>query len=159
MEFRIIDTVFSPYGEKATFLDLLKKISTDIKSKKYDLIFVHSLASHTPYGFNKKCNYEGQYGLGNYRGIMSKETHVYRHNIDRLCILNFLDDFLVKLKKEKYFDNLEIMILSDHGARIKMDDPDSALKNILFYKKPIQNYKEINKKHILQETFVTLMIK
>ena len=58
-------------------------------------------------------------------------------SLSRICTLKFLDDFLSEIKKKKYLDNLEIIILSDHGSRIKMNDSESALKNVYFIKSQI----------------------
>ena len=72
MEYRLIDTTFSPYGEKATFYNLLEKIKYDIESKKFDLIFAHSLVPHKPYGYNENCEYDGKLSLGNYSNKFKK---------------------------------------------------------------------------------------
>ena len=157
MQFRFIDSTIPPYGEKATFENLLKKIKVDIKSKKFDLIFAHTLVPHKPYGYSKNCKYDGKLSLGNYSGKMSAEKHSYRHNLDRICTVKFLDNFLSDLKNINYLDKLEIIILSDHGSKNQMDDPESSLRNILFYKKPDLSYKEIDKKSILQKVFKDIM--
>ena len=57
-----------------------------MKSNKYDLIFVHSLATHSPYGFDINCKYDG---YANYRNL-SDEKKIEGH-IDRYCSLNFLE--------------------------------------------------------------------
>ena len=112
---------------------------------------------HKPYGYSKNCKYDGKLSLGNYSGKMSAEKHSYRHNLDRICTLKFLDNFLSDLKNINYLDKLEIIILSDHGSKNQMDDPESSLRNILFYKKPDLSYKEIDKKSILQKVFKDIM--
>ena len=55
-EFRIIDSTLEPEGHKTSFQNLFKSLENDIYSKKYDLIFVHTLVPHRPYGFDSKCN-------------------------------------------------------------------------------------------------------
>ena len=55
-QLRIIDSILEPIGHKATFPNLFKKIEDDIYTKKYDLIFVHTLVPHIPYAFDEKCN-------------------------------------------------------------------------------------------------------
>ena len=54
-QIRLIDSALPPEGEKASFENLLVKTHKDIKSNNFDLIFVHTLVPHTPYGYNDKC--------------------------------------------------------------------------------------------------------
>ena len=155
-EFNIIDVTISPQGEKATFTNLLNKIFLDIKSKNYDLIFVHTLVPHKPYGYNKDCNYDGKKSLKNYSGVMPIEEHTKNHNIDRICTLKFLDDFLTKIKNNNLSKNLEIQILSDHGSRNQIENPKSTLNTIFFHKLERSKYQRIEKKSNLQEVFIKI---
>ena len=59
-QIRLIDSALPPEGEKASFENLLVKTHKDIKSNNFDLIFVHTLVPHTPYGYNDKCIYNGE---------------------------------------------------------------------------------------------------
>ena len=155
-EFNIIDVTISPQGEKATFTNLLNKIFQDIKSKDYDLIFAHTLVPHKPYGYNKDCNYDGKKSLKNYSGVMSLKEHTKNHNIDRICTLKFLDDFLQEVKNKNLAKNLEIQILSDHGSRNQINDPTSSLNTIFFHKLEKTFFQRIERKSNLQEVFIRI---
>ena len=50
-----------------------------------------------------------------YREKKVKEEHIKRHNIERNCVIKFMDELLGSLKS---LNNLRIIILSDHGSRI-----------------------------------------
>ena len=63
--------------------NLLNYAYSDIISKKYDLIFIHLLVPHKPYGFNNNCNYE--VGLSNLNTYMSIDENIKQHNIERNC--------------------------------------------------------------------------
>jgi len=86
-EIRVIDSILDPEGQKASFNDLFNNIEKDISSKNYDLIFVHTLVPHRPYGFKDNCNYDGKLSLGN--TFFSTNKHINQHNIERLCVLFF----------------------------------------------------------------------
>lgn len=158
LQFQLIDSFELSSGEKASFIDLLKNVEKDVASKKYDLIFAHSLVPHRPYGFNSNCNYDGGKSIGTFRLIDVKEK-VKRHNVDRICVLKFLDNFLTKLSKNDFYKNLEIFIFSDHGARIVKTNADSYLKNIFFYKDNVDTYEVIKEKKFIQEEFWKVFFK
>ncbi len=151
-QFELIDVTLSPQGEKASFPSLLKNILIDIKSKKYDLIFAHTLVPHKPYGFNEKCQYDGKKSLGNYNSSLSIEKHTLYHNIDRTCTIKFIDRFLSNLKNQNTSYNT-IYFLSDHGSRNIMTNPNSSLNSVFFIKDNFSNYLEIKNKKITQEEF------
>jgi hypothetical protein len=159
MHFRIIDNVGSPNGDKASFNFLLKKIKKDIKSKRFDLIFSHSLMPHKPYGFDKNCSYDGALALGNFGLNMPIEKHTLRHNIDRTCTIRFLDIFLQELKNDNVLKDLEIFILSDHGSRNQIENPESSLKSFFIYKNNKTKFKEIVKRKNSQTEFHRLLYK
>ena len=75
---------------------------------------------------------------------------VKRHNVDRICILKFLDNFLLSLSKNDLYKDLEIFVFSDHGARIIKTNADSYLKNIFFYKDNSNTYGVIEKEKYIQ---------
>ena len=106
-ELNLIDLLISPMGNKASFENLLQILKKDIKSKKFDLIFVHTMTPHKPYGFDENCKYDGRKSIGNYNIINYDET-TYRHNIDRICTVNFLKNFIQELDNENYLKKLEI---------------------------------------------------
>ncbi len=150
-EFRIIDSTLEPEGHKTSFQNLFKSLENDIYSKKYDLIFVHTLVPHRPYGFDSKCNYDGSLSLRN--RYYSTSQHVKQHNIGRKCTLIYIDAFLENLKKNNFIDLIDLTILSDHGARI-LKTRDSSLSSIYARKNSKTRFKEIKDKVIFQSLFI-----
>ena len=149
-ELRIIDSSLEPEGHKATFQNLFEKIEEDIYSKNHDLIFVHTLVPHTPYGFKKDCNYDG--GLSTLNRYYSTEERVEQHNLERKCVLVYLDKFLEKLKINNEIDFVNLTILSDHGSRITSEE-SSSLSTIYAYKNSATNYKEFKEETSTQKVF------
>jgi len=149
-EIRAIDSILDPEGQKASFNDLFFNIEKDISSKKYDLIFVHTLVPHKPYGFNDKCNYDGKLSLGN--TFFSANKKVNQHNTERLCVLFFLDNFLQNLKKNNSLQNIKLTLMSDHGAKIIWNE-DSTLPVIYAYKDKQTKYKEFDEETTSQKIF------
>ena len=149
-EIRAIDSILDPEGQKASFNDLFMNIEKDISSKNYDLIFAHTLVPHKPYGFNNNCNYDGKLSLGN--TFFSVDKRVNQHNIERLCVLFFLDKFLQNLKKNNNLKNINLTLMSDHGARI-IDNEESYLSVIYAYKNKQTRYKDFNEKTTSQKIF------
>ena len=150
-EVRIIDSNLEPEGHKVTFQHLFEKIEEDISSKNYDLVFVHTLVPHKPYGFNKDCNYDGS--LSTLNRYYSIKENVKQHNLERKCVLIYLDKFLEKLKANNKIDNVNLTILSDHGARITKKEKSSQFSTIYAYKDSKTNYKEFEKKTTIQKVF------
>ena len=149
-EIRAIDSILDPEGQKASFNDLFFNIEKDISSKKYDLIFVHTLVPHKPYGFNDKCNYDGKLSLGN--TFFSANKKVNQHNTERLCVLVFLDNFLQNLKKNNNLQNIKLTLMSDHGAKIIWNE-DSTLPVIYAYRDKQTKYKEFDEETTSQKIF------
>jgi len=149
-ELRIIDSVVEPEGHKTAFGDLFNKIEKDIYSENYDLIFVHTLVPHRPYGFDNKCNYDGS--LSTLNRYFSTEKHIVQHNIERKCVLVYLDKFLENLKNNNKINNIDLTILSDHGARITKND-DSSLSTIYAIKNTETKFKEFKEKNIMHKLF------
>ena len=142
----------SPQGEKGSLVDLFDKVLFDLETKKYDLVFVHTLVPHKPYGFNKNCQYDGKKSLGNYKGSMRIEEHNYRHNIDRTCLISFLDIFFKKLDNKKIsFD--KVLFLSDHGSRNKRTDYESNHNVLFFFKDDSLKSQIIKRKKFSQDEF------
>ena len=147
----IIDSILEPEGHKTSFNDLFSNIEKDVNSKKYDLIFVHTLVPHKPYGFDKNCKYDGKLSLKN--NFYSEADHVAQHNLERLCVLEFLNKFLKKLNENNNLDSLNLTLLSDHGARIKRGNENSYLSTIFAHKNRITKFKEFKKKTTSQKVF------
>ena len=132
LTFNMIDSYEQSGGEKGAFLSLLKKIEKDVYSKNYDLIFVHSLSTHNPYGFNENCEYSGKRYIGYSRENFDEA--IKGQNNDRICILGFFDKFFERLKQNKILSKVEFIILSDHGTRL-LPQEDSTFKTIFIHKK------------------------
>ena len=98
---------------------LFFEINKNLSSNKYDLVFAHILAPHLPYGFKKNCNYDGKISLFN--TYMSDEEKFIQHNIERICMIKLLGKFFENIKKNNDYDNINIIIASDHASRISSD--------------------------------------
>ena len=150
-QIRVIDSILEPEGHKTAFNDLFDNLKKDIESKNYDLIFVHSLVPHRPYGFNEKCNYDGSKSILN--RYIQNEDAIEQHNLERGCVLLFFSKFLDDLKKRNLINNIDLTILSDHGARIKRKDPTSELSVFYAHKNSKTSFKEIKIPSISQRVF------
>ena len=126
----IIDSILEPEGEKASFKFILKSISKSLENKDVDLVFAHILVPHIPYGFNTECEYDGSRGSNfNFMTIDEKRA---QHNLERECVAFYLNNFFKLLKEKNIYNNLEIMIFSDHDSRIAEDRLGSS---VIFAKK------------------------
>ncbi len=128
-EFRFSDSILDPEGEKAAIEFIFDQIFESVKYKKTNLVFAHILVPHIPYGFDNSCNYDGSKSI-DYNKITTDEKRS-RHNLEKYCLAVYLDNFLNKLKKEKIFNNLEIIFFSDHDSRII----SNSINNVLFVHK------------------------
>lgn len=156
-QFNLIDVNLSPQGEKGALVNLFDQILFDLESKKFDLVFVHTLVPHKPYGFNKNCQYDGKKSLGNFKGSMKIEEHNYRHNIDRTCLISFLDVFFEKLNNKKIsFD--KILFLSDHGSRNKKTNYESNHNVLFFFKDKSLKKQTIKTKKFSQDEFKKIFL-
>ena len=132
-QIRLIDTLLDPDGEKASIRYIFNQIFENIQNNNdTSLFFSHILVPHIPYAFDSKCEYDGDKSI-NYNRISLNKKRI-QHNLEKLCLVKYLDEFFVKIKKIQKFDNLEIIIFSDHDSRI---DPSDNIKNsvIFFHKK------------------------
>ena len=137
-------------GEKIKFNSLFDNLKKDIYSQKFDLIFIHTLVPHKPYGFDVKCNYNGKLSLNNHN--YSETKHIKQHNIERNCVIFYLENFLNDLKNNNFLNKINLTILSDHGSRINSKNDSS--KSSIFARRYINsNFQEINKPSILQDVF------
>ena len=145
-----IDSILTPEGEKIKILNLLENVKKDIYSKNFDLIFVHTLVPHRPYGFDKDCNYDGSLSLRNH--TYSKSKHFKHHNIERNCVVFFLRKFLGELKKNNFLNEINLTIMSDHGSRIDKSE-NSSLSSIFAFRNKDTFYKEISEPSIIHDIF------
>ena len=125
---KLIDSTLEPEGEKRFINEIMNHSLKKINSKKYDLIFLHVLVPHIPYGFNKKCEYKTE--ISNLNIYLSIEDKIKQHNIERNCVINILDKFLGKIEN---IESHKIFIMSDHGSRI-VNDKKSSLSTIFAFK-------------------------
>ena len=83
---------------------------------------------------------------------MRIEEHNYRHNIDRTCLISFLDIFFKKLDNKKIsFD--KVLFLSDHGSRNKRTDYESNHNVLFFFKDDSLKSQIIKRKKFSQDEF------
>ena len=127
-QMNLISSTLEPEGEKLFIKNILDYSRKDLISKKFDLIFMHLLVPHKPYGFNSKCNYEAK--LSNLNLYMSEEENINQHNIERNCVIKFMNDYFNLIPS---ISNYRIFILSDHGSRINKQDI-SSLSTIFAFK-------------------------
>jgi hypothetical protein len=146
LEFRAIDTILDPVGEKAAINYIFDNLLENIKTKKNTtLFFSHILAPHIPYTYDEECNFDGSRSI-NFNRISISEKRL-QHNIEKKCLIKFLDIFLQKLEKINKFDDFEILIFSDHDSRIV--NAEEIFNNVIFvHKKKNSSSSKIIKKQI-----------
>tara|TARA_B100000767_G_C19761131_1_gene535211 strand:- start:144 stop:1571 length:1428 start_codon:yes stop_codon:yes gene_type:complete len=142
---RLIDLVVEPMGEKITFQNTLNKITTDIHSEKYDLIFAHVIVPHKPYGYNDKCQYDGN--LSFFSSRMNNEQKIKQHNIERICVFKFLNTMIEDIYDKNKLNHLKFILMSDHGSKIQGTNHFSS---ILAYRDKYTQYEIINDKITVQ---------
>lgn len=149
LQFRFIDSIGMPEGERPALIDTIKKVENDIYSQKYDLIFFHALVPHMPFGYTSECKYDGSLSFN--ISFMSEEKKIQVFNNERVCIINFLDKFLSNIKNNNKLDNLDIIIMGDHGSKaIKKTD---SLSTLLIYRNIQSEYYKNDTKITIQEFF------
>ena len=147
-QLEIIQSINEPEGEKLFHKQILNFVKNKVLSKKYDLIFVHILVPHKPYGFNEICKYDVQRSNLNY--YMTEKEEIKQHNIERKCVVKSMDIFFQSLGN---LNNINIFVISDHGSRIKKNKR-SSLSNIFAHKNfNTNNPLEIKIEKISQEIF------
>ena len=140
-QLNLINSIKDPEGSKVFFTKILNLFYTDALSDNYDLVFMHVLVPHKPYGFDKNCNYNNK--LSNLNYFMKKENQFQQHNIERVCVILFLNDLFDKFD---VLDNFKIIIISDHGSRIS-NQKNSSLSTIISF----NDFGNTNSKIISQE--------
>ncbi|MAV61956.1 MAG: hypothetical protein CMI80_00510 [Candidatus Pelagibacter sp.] len=123
-QLEFIDSYLEPEIHKSYLPLYFYKIEENLLSNKYDLVFAHLLTPHVPFGFNKKCHYDGKRSILNTR--MSIKEKFIQHNIERNCMITFLINFFEKIKKSEEYSSLNIIIMSDHASRITEKDKHST---------------------------------
>ena len=77
--------------------------------------------------------------------MTDKEKYI-QHNVERICMIKFVDNFFNNIKMLPEYDNLDIFIMSDHGSKI---DHEESLSSIFFTKIHNNNFKIIKKKVLI----------
>ncbi len=148
-QLEFISSINEPEGEKLFHKQIFNYVKSNLLSKKYDLIFVHVLVPHKPYGFDEFCEYDVKRSNLNY--YMTSKESIKQHNIERKCIVKFMDNFFQSLGN---LNDLNIFVMSDHGSRIIKNDKRSSLSNIFAHKNfNMSNPLRINNEKISQEIF------
>jgi hypothetical protein len=132
LRIEIIDNTLPPYGEKMTASHLFEDIFKQIKNGKEGLVFVHTLFSHKPYGFDENCYYDGSRSMDTNQKKSLVEWKTSQNNIERSCVIDVLNNFFDKLKKNNLWNDLEIILLSDHGSRISKENFATSYLSSLF---------------------------
>ena len=127
-QMNLIYSTLEPEGEKLFINELMNYTYNDLTSKKYDLVFLHVLVPHKPYGFNENCLYDVK--ISNLNIYLSDIESIKQHNIERNCVISLMDKFFQKIQN---LSDYEIFIISDHGSRITSEDI-SSLSTIFAYK-------------------------
>ncbi len=131
-QIRLVDTFLDPDGEKASIRYIFDQIFENILiNKDTSLFFSHILVPHIPYAFNQECEYDGNRTL-NYNRISFEKKRI-QHNLEKACLIKYLDEFFMKIKKIRQFENFEIIIFSDHDSRI--EPLDNIRNNVVFLHK------------------------
>ena len=66
---------------------------------------------HRPFGFDENCKFDGgrQSGGGEkWDHTITEDELIIQHNLERNCVVYFLDIFLDNLRKQDYWEDLEI---------------------------------------------------
>ncbi len=120
-QLKIADSYLDPIGEKASFPFLLNKVLNGLDSENANLFFAHYLVPHSPYLWDENCKFNGsRESNGKFFQFHLKdmEQRVIQHNIERNCVVYYMDIFFKELSKKNYWDDLEVFLISDHGGRL-----------------------------------------
>lgn len=132
LELRIIDTILDPAGEKAAINYIFDQLFKDIKDHENStLFFSHILVPHIPYTYDEACKFDGNRSIDFNRISVSQKR--IQHNLEKKCLIQYLDIFFQKLEQIKKFDNFEIVIFSDHDSRIV--NSKEIFNNVIFVHK------------------------
>ena len=150
-QFGLTDSILEPEAHKVFLPSLFFEIKKNLSSNKYDLVFAHILAPHIPYGFEKNCNYNGQISLFN--TYMTNEEKFIQHNIERICMMKLLGTFFENIKKNKDYENTNIVITSDHGSRISSDKYSTIFLTKIGKNDYLKNNKKISIQSLSKKIF------
>lgn len=152
----LYDVAKSDYFESVRYLSSFYGFTHfgNIDSKKPTLKWLHSLATHVPYGVyfaNNRCYlFNNKTAWDDYRHTqeMIYPTEYlkndYRQHFDaEACSLSYLLDYIKWLKDNGIFDNTQIFVVSDHGGNDSIGlDIDLSRADALFL------FKDFNAKDV-----------
>lgn len=130
LRIKLIDNTLDPYGEKMTIDSVLNDLVKYTIYSDTDLIFFHTLFSHKPYGFDENCNYDGSKSMNQHK--QNVEWKTLQNNIERTCIINKLEKLFQILKSKNSWENLNVVVLSDHGSRISKENFEMSYLSSIF---------------------------
>ena len=130
LRIKLIDNTLDPYGEKMTIDSVLNDLVKYTIYSDTDLIFFHTLFSHKPYGFDENCNYDGSKSMNQHK--QNVEWKTLQNNIERICIINKLEKLFQILKSKNSWENLNVVVLSDHGSRISKENFEMSYLSSIF---------------------------
>ena len=87
--------------------------------------------------------------------MTSGEKYV-QHNIERICMVKFIDNLLNNIKKTSGYNNLDIFIMSDHGSRITSNENFSS---ILLTKTKNTFFRNVNEKILIHNEIKKIFLK
>ena len=85
---------------------------------------------------------------------MTSEEKFIQHNIERICMIKLLDKFFENIKKNKDYNNTNIIIASDHASRISEEDKYSAIFLTKIGKSYLKNNKKISIQSLSKKIFL-----
>jgi len=147
-------TLLEPDSHKIFLPLIFSELENDVRENKFDLIFAHILAPHTPYGFSQDCKYDGR--KSSFNTYMTNSEKYVQHNIERICMVKFIDNFLNNIKKTSGYNNLDIFIMSDHGSRITLNE---SFSSILLTRTKDTFFRSIKEKILIQDEIKKIFIK
>jgi hypothetical protein len=150
LQFRLIDSLAIPESERPALKETIKKVENDIYSQKYDLIFFHAIIPHMPFGYTSECKYDGSLSFN--ISFMSDEKKMRIFNNERVCVINFLDEFLSDIRSNNKLDNLDIIVLGDHGSKA-LGAQNDALSPLLAHRNVESKYYRNDAKITIQDFF------
>ena len=142
------DSLLEPEGQKVILPSIMRDLEEEIIQNKTNLIFLHLLSPHVPYFFNEKCEYDR--GRSKNYNFISETKKIYQYNLETKCTFIFINKFFKNIQNLKKFDELKIILVSDHDSRIKKRDKNSVLFAI--------KNKKSNKSNIIEEAISTQKI-
>jgi hypothetical protein len=103
-----------------------------------------------PFGYTSECKYDGSLSFN--ISFMSDEKKMRIFNNERVCVINFLDEFLSDIRSNNKLDNLDIIVLGDHGSKA-LGAQNDALSPLLAHRNVESKYYRNDAKITIQDFF------